>query len=258
MKMSSGAFQNRLLASLPTCLMQRLEASLDPCTLPLGKVLFESGEPVKHVYFPTDAVVSLTHVTVEGDSAEVALVGNEGVVGIARFLGGESSHTRGVVQIAGNAYRVSSRAVIAEFACHTDLIQLVLRYSQSLMTQMGQTAVCNRHHDLPHRLCRLLLRFLDRHPSGELILTHEQLAYMLGVRREGVTVAAVKLQRLGVIAYSRGRIRILNRERLEGLSCECYRVVTCESDRLLPVNRVERIVPQPTEYRAARQVRLSA
>jgi CRP-like cAMP-binding protein len=201
--------------------------------LPLGKVLYEAGIRIEHAYFPTDAIVSLLYVTVEGNSAEIALIGNDGVVGIAQFLSGTSSHTRAVVQSAGSAYRLSTHAVMAEFDRHTELMVQVLRYTQALMTQMAQTAVCNRHHTLEQQLCRWLLLSLDRVPSDDLIMTQELIANMLGVRREGVTAAAGKLQKLGVIKYSRGHIHVVDRARLQALSCECYGVVKVETDRLL-------------------------
>jgi CRP-like cAMP-binding protein len=216
--------------------MQRLQSALVPCYLSAGKVLAESGKPVHNIYFPLDAVVSLSYVTAAGSSAEISLVGNEGVVGIGQFLGGDSSHTTTVVEIGGNALRISSHAANAEFARRTEFMVVILRYIQVLMTQMAQTAACNRHHRVQQQLCRLLLLSLDRLPSNDLRLTQETIANMLGVRREGVTEAAGKLQNLGVIEYSRGHIRVLNRQRLEHLSCECYQVVKRETDRLLPLD----------------------
>jgi len=225
--------RNQLLASLPVHVRQRLVTALQPCFLPLGKVLCESGGSVHHVYFPTDAVVSLTYVTTEGSPAEVSLVGNEGVVGIARFLGGGISHTSDIVQIAGGAYRISSDLVMAEFSCRTEFMVMILRFIQALMTQIGQNAACNRHHAVDQQLCRMLLQLLDRQDFGNLTLTHELIANMLGVRREGVTEAAGRLRRLGVIDYSRGQITVLSRSQLEEMSCECYRAVKREADRLL-------------------------
>jgi CRP-like cAMP-binding protein len=230
------SLQNHLLGSLPAIVMQRLAASLDTCFLPFGKVLCESGTPVNHVYFPIDALVSLTYVTEEGKPAEISQVGNEGVVGVSRFLGGGMSHTADIVQIAGSSYRISAPVVMAEFARRSEYMVLVLRYIQALMTQMAQTAVCNKHHGLDQRFCRLLLQILDRRSCNELKLTQELIANMLGVRREGVTEAAGKLQKMGVIEYSRGHIRLLSRERLELMSCECYLVVKRETDRLLAVD----------------------
>jgi CRP-like cAMP-binding protein len=227
---------NHLLASLSSPAMQRLQSALVPCYLSAGKVLAESGKPVHNIYFPLDAVVSLSYVTAAGSSAEISLVGNEGVVGIGQFLGGDSSHTTTVVEIGGHALRISSHAANAEFARRTEFMVVILRYIQVLMTQMAQTAACNRHHRVQQQLCRLLLLSLDRLPSNDLRLTQETIANMLGVRREGVTEAAGKLQNLGVIEYSRGHIRVLNRQRLEHLSCECYQVVKRETDRLLPLD----------------------
>jgi CRP-like cAMP-binding protein len=244
-------FQNQLLAAMPASIKQRLLPMLEPCPLPLGKVLYESGKPIEHAWFPMDAIVSLLYVTVEGNSAEIALIGNEGVVGIAPFLGGNSSNTRAVVQSAGTAYRMSTTSVMAEFDRHTELMVQILRYVQALMTQMAQTAVCNRHHSLEQQLCRWLLLSLDRVPSDELHMTQELIANMLGVRREGVTAAAGKLQKLGAIKYSRGHIRVLDRGKLLSLSCECYRVVKVETDRLLagnaapPIVRLKRMARTP-------------
>ncbi len=231
---STVPLENHLLASLPVLVRQRLLPRLEVCAMPLGTVLYESGEPIDHLYFPTNTIVSLLYVTVAGSSAEISVVGNEGVVGIARLLGGTSSHTRAVVQSAGSAYRISAQALMPEFERHTELMVMTLRYAQALMTQMAQTAVCSQHHSLEQQLCRWLLLSLDRLPSNELVMTQELISNMLGVRREGVTEAAGKLQRMGVIEYSGGQIRVLNRERLELLSCECYGVVKTETDRLLP------------------------
>ncbi len=230
------SLHNHLLASLPAIVRQRLLPSLELCALPLGQVLYESGEPIRHVYFPIDSIVSLLYVTVEGNSAEISVVGNDGVVGVALFMGATSSHTRAVVQSAGSGYRLATQAVMLEFDRHTELMMLVLRYTQALMTQMAQTAVCNRHHSLEQQLCRWLLLAMDRLSSRELLMTQELIANMLGVRREGVTEAAGRLQRSGLIEYSRGHIRVLDRQRLEQLSCECYRVVKIETDRLLSVH----------------------
>jgi CRP-like cAMP-binding protein len=252
----SAPLQNQILASLPFATRQRLLPLLELCPMPLGKVLYEAGARIEHAYFPTNALVSLLYVTVEGNSAEIALIGNEGVVGVAQFLGGTSSHTRAVVQSAGHAYRLSNHAVMAEFDRHTELMVQVLRYTQALMTQMAQTAVCNRHHSLEQQLCRWLLLSLDRISSDELVMTQELIANMLGVRREGVTAAAGKLQKLGIIKYSRGHIRVLDRNRLLGLSCECYRVVKLETERLLaganapPLVRLQRIARVPKKPRA--------
>lgn len=202
--------------------------------LALGKVLYESGDALRHVYFPTDAIVSLLYVMESGASAEISVVGNEGLIGVALFMGGESTPSRAIVQSAGHAYRLPGQRLKDEFNRHGELLVLLLRYTQALITQMAQTAVCNRHHSIDQQLCRWLLLSLDRLPSNRLTMTQELIANMLGVRREGVTDAAGKLQKLGVIEYSRGRITVLNRPQLEQLSCECYAVVKKETDRLLP------------------------
>ena len=224
---------NHLLAALPPVERQRIFAALEPVELPLGKVLYESGDAMTHVYFPTDAIVSLLYVMEDGASAEIAVVGNEGLIGIALFMGGETTPSRAIVQSAGGAYRMKGQQLKDEFNRHGQLQLLLLRYTQSLITQMAQTAVCNRHHSVDQQLCRWLLLSLDRLSSNELKMTQELIANMLGVRREGVTEAAGKLQKLGVIRYSRGQITVLDRPKLEALSCECYAVVKRESDRLL-------------------------
>lgn len=226
--------QNHLLAALPGEVQERLFSHLELVTLPLGQVLYESGESVRHVYFPTDSIISLLNVMESGASAEISVVGNEGLVGISLFMGGESTPSRAVVQSAGYAYRLQGQRLKDEFNRHGELLVLMLRYTQALITQMAQTAVCNRHHAIDQQLCRWLLLSLDRLPGNELIMTQELIANMLGVRREGVTDAAGKLQRLGVIEYSRGHIKILDRARLEELSCECYAVVKRETERLQP------------------------
>jgi CRP-like cAMP-binding protein len=201
--------------------------------MPLGKVLYESGDTMRHVYFPTDCIVSLLYVMESGASAEISVVGNEGVVGISLFMGGESTSSRAIVQSAGSAYRLAGQRIKDEFNRHGEMMLLLLRYTQSLITQMSQTAVCNRHHSIDQQLCRWLLLSLDRLSDNTLTMTQELIANMLGVRREGVTEAAGKLQRLGVIDYSRGHITVLDRPKLETLSCECYEVVKRETDRLL-------------------------
>ncbi len=226
--------QNHLLAALPAEVQGRLFSHLEPLQLPLGKVLYESGDALRHVYFPTDSIVSLLYVMENGASAEISVVGNEGLVGIALFMGGESTPSRAIVQSAGSAYRLSGQRLKDEFHLHTELQHLLLRYTQSLITQMAQTAVCNRHHSVDQQLCRWLLLSLDRLPDNRLTMTQELIANMLGVRREGVTDAAGKLQKLGVIEYIRGHITVLDRPTLERLSCECYAVVKKETDRLLP------------------------
>lgn len=202
--------------------------------MPLGKVLYESGDKLRHVYFPTDSIVSLLYVMESGASAEISVVGNEGIVGVSLFMGGESTPSRAIVQSGGTAYRLLGQRLKDEFNRHGELLVLMLRYTQSLITQMAQTAVCNRHHSIDQQLCRWLLLSLDRLPGNQLTMTQELIANMLGVRREGVTEAAGKLQKLGVIEYNRGRITVLDRAKLEQLSCECYGVVKTETDRLLP------------------------
>lgn len=226
--------QNHLLAALPAEVQKRLSLNLELIPLPLGKILYESGDSLRHVYFPTDAIVSLLYVMESGASAEISVVGNEGLIGIAVFMGGESTPSRAVVQSAGYAFRLPAKQFTAEVNRHGEMLHLMLRYTQALLTQMSQTAVCNRHHSIDQQLCRWLLLSLDRLPSNQLTMTQELIANMLGVRREGVTEAAGKLQRQGVIEYSRGHITVLDRQKLEQLSCECYAVVKKETDRLLP------------------------
>ncbi len=229
--------QNHLLAALPTEVRDRLFPYLELVPLPLGKVLYESGDTLRSVYFPTDSIVSLLYVMESGASAEISVVGNEGLIGISLFMGGESTPSRAIVQSAGSAYRLLGQRLKDEFNRHGELLQLMLRYTQSLITQMAQTAVCNRHHSVDQQLCRWLLLSLDRLAGNKLTMTQELIANMLGVRREGVTEAAGKLQKLGVIEYSRGHITVLDRPKLELLSCECYAVVKKETDRLLPYIR---------------------
>lgn len=226
--------QNHLLAALPPAIQQRLFPMLELFPLPLGKVLYESGDTMRYVYFPTDSIVSLLYVMESGASAEISVVGKDDIVGVSLFMGGESTSSRAVVQSAGSAYRLAGQKLKDEFNRHSELMQLLLRYTQSLITQMAQTAVCNRHHSIDQQLCRWLLLSLDRLPDNKLTMTQELIANMLGVRREGVTEAAGKLQKLGVIDYCRGHITVLDRSKLEALSCECYAVVKRESDRLLP------------------------
>ena len=226
--------ENHLLAALPVDVQTRLFPRLELIPLPLGKVLYESGDALRYVYFPTDAIVSLLYVMESGASAEISVVGNEGLIGVAVFMGGESTPSRAIVQSAGSAYRLPGQPLKDEFSRHGDLLLLILRYTQALITQMSQTAVCNRHHSIDQQLCRWLLLSLDRLPDNKLVMTQELIANMLGVRREGVTDAAGKLQRLNIIEYSRGHITVLDRPRLEKLSCECYAVVKKETDRLLP------------------------
>jgi len=226
--------ENHLLGALPLDVQTRLFPQLKPVSLALGTVLHESGDTLRHVYFPTDSIVSLLYVMENGASAEISVVGNEGLVGIALFMGGESTPSRAQVQSAGSAYRLPAPLLKREFHQNSELMLLLLRYTQSLITQMSQTAVCNRHHTVEQQLCRWLLLSLDRLPSNELIMTQELIANMLGVRREGVTDAAGKLEKHGVIEYRRGHIKVVDRPKLEKLSCECYAVVKKETDRLLP------------------------
>ena len=226
--------RNRLLRALHPTEFERLSAYLEPVTMTLGNVLYESGSELRHVYFPTTAIVSLLYVMQDGASAEIAVVGNEGMIGVALFMGGETTPSRAVVQSAGQAYRLKGQILKDEFHRATELQYLLLRYTQALLTQMAQTAVCNRHHSVDQQLCRWLLLSLDRLPSNELVMTQELIANMLGVRREGVTEAAGKLQSMGIIEYRRGHITVLDRNRMEEQSCECYQVVKTEFDRLLP------------------------
>jgi CRP-like cAMP-binding protein len=226
--------ENRLLAVLPATEYERLRPHLEPVPMPLGAVVYESGSRLDHVYFPTTAIVSLLYVMADGASAEIAVVGNEGMVGVALFMGGETTPSRAIVQSAGSAYRLPGHLMKEEFVRGGAMQHLLLRYTQALLTQMAQTAVCNRHHSVDQQLCRWLLLSLDRLPSNKLVMTQELIANMLGVRREGVTEAAGKLQGDGLIQYSRGRITVLDRPGLEARACECYGVVKRESDRLLP------------------------
>jgi CRP-like cAMP-binding protein len=226
--------QNHLLAALPAEVRGRIFPYLELCPLPLGKALYESGDTLAHVYFPTDSIVSLLYVMESGASAEISVVGNEGLIGVSLFMGGESTPSRAVVQSGGHSYRLLGSRVKDEFDRHGALLDLMLRYTQALITQMAQTAVCNRHHNIDQQLCRWLLLSLDRLPGNNLVMTQELIANMLGVRREGVTAAASRLQKLGVITYQRGHITVLDRPALENLTCECYAVVKKETDRLLP------------------------
>jgi CRP-like cAMP-binding protein len=226
--------RNRLLAALPPEEWQGWKPRLEHVHLSLGQVLSESGGVQSHVYFPTNSIVSLLYVMENGASAEIAVVGNEGVVGISLFMGGESTSSRAVVQSAGDAWRVQARTIKTAFNEAGPLLHLLLRYTQALITQMGQTAVCNRHHTLDQQLCRWLLLSLDRLEGSELLMTQELIGNMLGVRREGVTASALKLQSAGLIRYARGRVRVIDRAGLEQRTCECYAVVKREYDRLLP------------------------
>ena len=224
---------NHLLAALPVDSSQRWAPHLESVDLPLGAVLYESGGELSHVYFPTTAIVSLLYVMEDGSSAEIAVVGNEGIVGISLFMGGESTPSRAVVQSAGKGLRLNAPLMKAEFDRAGFVLHLFLRYTQALITQMAQTAVCNRHHSLDQQLCRWLLLSLDRLQGNHLVMTQELIANMLGVRREGVTESALKLQSAGLIRYARGQITVLDRGGLEKRSCECYAVVKREYDRLL-------------------------
>jgi CRP-like cAMP-binding protein len=226
--------QNHLLSALPRVDYERIAARLELVQLQLGDVLYEPDIPLRYVYFPTTAIVSLLYVMEDGASAEIAIVGNEGILGIALFMGGETTPSRAVVQSAGHAYRMKAQLLKEEFGQFGPFLHLLLRYTQALITQMAQTAVCNRHHSVDQQLCRWLLLSLDRLASSELSMTQELIANMLGVRREGVTEAAGKLQLAGLIHYRRGKITVLDRPRLERRSCECYQVVKTEFDRLLP------------------------
>ena len=233
--LSSEPTKNRLLAALPHAESQRWLSLLEPVDLPLGEVLYESGITLSHVYFPTTAIISLLYVMENGASAEIAVVGNEGIVGISLFMGGESTSSRAVVQSAGKGFRLQAQLMKQEFNRAGAVLHLLLRYTQALITQMSQTAVCNRHHSLDQQLCRWLLLSLDRLEGNQLVMTQELIANMLGVRREGVTEGALKLQHAGLIQYSRGHITVLDRAGLEKRTCECYEVVKKEYDRLLPV-----------------------
>ena len=226
--------ENHLLAALPAAVQERIYPHLKRVPMPLGKVIYESGAELRNVYFPTDCIVSLLYVLENGASAEISVVGNEGLIGIALFMGGETTPSRAIVQSAGFAYQLAGQLLKEEFHRDADMQQLLLRYTQSLITQMTQTAVCNRHHSLDQQLCRWLLLSLDRLRTNQLTMTQELIANMLGVRREGVTESAGKLQGVGVIRYQRGRITVLDRPKLESLCCECYAVVKKETDRLLP------------------------
>ena len=226
--------QNLLLAALPPDEYERLASHLEFVEMPLGSVVYESGTKMHWVYFPTTSIVSLLYMLEDGESAEIAVVGKDGIVGVSLFMGGESTSSRAVVQSAGHAYKLKASLLKAEFYLAGPMQRLMLRYTQSLLTQMAQTAVCNRHHTVDQQLCRWLLLSMDRLPTNELVMTQELISNMLGVRREGVTEAAGNLQKAGLIEYRRGRITVLDRPGLEARSCECYQVVKTECDRLLP------------------------
>jgi len=231
---SQDVGENTLLSALPASIRDRWSPHLESVELPLAEVVYESGVQLSHVYFPTNAIVSLLYVLENGASAEIAVVGNEGIVGISLFMGGKSTPSRAVVQSGGRGFRLNARILEEEFNRTGPVLHLLLRYTQALITQMAQTAVCNRHHTLDQQLCRWLLLSLDRLQGDELVMTQELIANMLGVRREGVTAGALKLQQAGVIRYARGHITVLDRAGLEKRSCECYLVVKKEYDRLLP------------------------
>ena len=238
MAAASRPQQNHILDALPQPEAERLFPFLEPVTLPLGEVLYESGDMLRHVYFPTDSIVSLLYMFKDGRSAEIAVVGNDGAIGVALFMGGETTTNRAIVQSAGSAYRLSGARLKEEFGRHSEMLHILLRYTQALITQMAQTAVCNRHHSVDQQLCRWLLLSLDRLSSNKLAMTQELIANMLGVRREGVTEAAGRLQKIGVITYSRGNIEVVDRTRLEELCCECYGVVKTETDRLRSMHSI--------------------
>jgi CRP-like cAMP-binding protein len=231
---TSDPRHNRLLAALPDETRWRWSPQLEAVEMPLGHVLAESGASLNDVYFPTTAIVSLLNVMADGSSAEIAVVGNDGIVGVSLFMGGGSTLSRAVVRCAGRGFRLSAGAMMEEFDRCLATKRLFLRYTQALITQMAQTAVCNRHHSVDQQLCRWLLLSLDRSQRSDLMLTHELIAGMLGVRREGVTEAAVRLQKDGLIRYARGRISVLDRRGMEQRACECYSVVKAEYSRLLP------------------------
>ena len=227
--------QNHLLAALPDAEWRRWQTDLEAVDMPRGMVLSESGSTPAHAYFPTTAIVSLLNMTEDGASSEIAVVGNEGVVGISLFMGGDATPSQAVVQSAGHGYRLRAQVVKNEVSRASPVLTMLLRYTQTMIAQVGQTAACNRYHSIDQQLCRRLLLGLDRLPSDELAMTQELLASLLGVRREGVTAAALKLQQAGVIRYSRGHIAVLDRRRLEQRTCECYKVAKKEYDRLLPI-----------------------
>jgi CRP-like cAMP-binding protein len=232
---SKNPMNNQLLDALSAAELARMRPRLELVDMPLAEVVYESGRHIDYVYFPTTCIVSLLYVLENGASAEIAVVGHEGVVGISIFMGGETTPSRAVVQSAGSAWRLPGPAMKEEFTRGRAMQHLMLRYTQSLITQMAQTAVCNRHHSVDQQLCRWLLLSIDRLPAPEITMTQELIANMLGVRREGVTEAAGKLQKAGVISYRRGHIKVLDRPKLEKMSCECYEVVRLETERLLPL-----------------------
>jgi len=236
---------NHLLAALSPEVQNRLFPYLELVPLSLRSVLYESRRPMRHVYFPVDSIVSLQHSLENGSTTALSVVGNEGLLGISLFMGGETSLSRSVVQSAGFAYRLPRHKVKEEFNLHGQLLMLMLRYTQALITQVSQTAVCNRHHAISKQLCRWLLLSMDRLSHNHLTMTQEFISNMLGVRREGVTEAALELQRLGVISYKRGLIKVLDRPQLEALSCECYEVVRNETDMLLHYMPQRQVITKP-------------
>ena len=229
----SSPLDNHILEALPDDVKDRLFPHLTEVALKRGEVLYEAGAPLRQVYFPTDCIVSLLYVLENGASAEMSVVGKEGAIGVSMFIGGETTTSRAILMTGGTAYRLSGRRLKQEFERHGALLHILLRYTQSLLTQMAQTAVCNRHHSVDQQLCRWLLLSLDRLTSNKLMVTQELIANLLGVRREAITAAAGKLQKLGAIKYARGQITVLDRPRLETLSCECYALVKRETDRIL-------------------------
>ena len=235
--------RNRLLAALPAEGFERIAAHLEPVAMPLGEVLYESGDSLAHVYFPTTAIVSMHYVLENGASSEIAGVGNEGMVGISLVMGGHAPPSRAIVVTGGSGYRLKARVLMEEFNRNGLLQPLLLRYAHALMTQISQTAICNRHHSVEQLLCRWLLLNLDRAPTNELTMTQELIASMLGVRREGITEAAGRLQKAGCIHYRRGHISVLDRAGLEARVCECYAVVKKEHDRLFPETQTRQAIP---------------
>ncbi len=254
MKYLANPNQNLLLAALPVTDLQRLSPHLEPVTMPFGEVLYDSGGQLQHVYFPTTSIVSLHYVTENGASTEIASVGNDGMLGISLFMGGNSTTSFAFVRAAGYGYKLKAQLLVDEFNRCGTMRHLLLRYTQALMTQTSQTAVCNRHHSLEQQLCRWLLLTLDRIPSHELVLTQELIASMLGVRREGITEAAGKLQQAGFITYRRGHITVLDRAGLEHRACECYDVVKTESARLLDSDFDLKRMPASGMTRSTRNV----
>ena len=236
--MPTSIASNRLLVAMPAEVRMRLMSSMELVALDREYILYESGRALRQVYFPVNAVVSLLYELADGSSTEIAIIGNEGLVGIAVFMGGESTPSRAIVIKSGNAYRISASSMKQEFNRHEEMLVLMLRYTQSLISQMAQTAICNRRHTLNQQLCRFMLLFLDRSQDNEISITQDMIAQILGVRREGVSSAAYKLQKLGAITYHRGHIVVHKRSILEQLSCECYQAVQSESARLLPLHEI--------------------